>query len=93
MNEREPTIHGLLAAKRARLADSLEKLKRFKEAEELHVMATDALHESLKSHPQIQRFRLSLVRALNHRAAFYSVENVTKTPLRHIEMHPKSQKN
>ncbi|MGC6416447.1 MAG: tetratricopeptide repeat protein [Bradymonadia bacterium] len=81
LNEREPTIHGLLAAKRARLADSLEKLKRFKEAEELHVMATDALHESLKSHPQIQRFRLSLVRALNHRAAFYSGRKRNKDAL------------
>ena len=81
LNEREPTIHGLLAAKRARLADSLEKLKRFKEAEEQHAMATNALRDSLNNYPDIQRFRLSLVRALNHQAAFYSDRKRNKKAL------------
>ena len=93
LNEREPTIHGLLAAKRARLADSLEKLKRFKEAEEQHAMATNALRDSLNNYPDIQRFRLSLVRALNHQAAFYSDRKRNKTPLKPIERHRKSLKN
>ncbi|MEE2755557.1 MAG: tetratricopeptide repeat protein [Myxococcota bacterium] len=81
LDDKSATIQGMLAARRARLADLFQKKGNVDEAERLHQLAVKTLAATVTQYPKRQKLRLSWVRALNHQGAFYSETKKNKRAL------------
>ncbi len=72
LDEKNPSIQGMLAARRARLADVFQKKGDLERSKRLHKLAVGTLADAVSQYPKRKKLRLSWVRALNHQGAFYS---------------------